>query len=373
MPINRPLNIGVVCGEHSGDRLGAGLINEIKKNSEVNLYGVGGPKLEELGVNSEFNFSEINVMGFVQPLMNYRKLKNLRNSLIETFINKKIDLFIGIDSPDFNMGIHKALKKKNINKNIQVVSPSVWGWRQNRIKSIQANIDLTLCLFNFEDNFYKKEGHKSFHLGHPFFTLNKIDRVDVLKKYNLDEDKKYLSVLPGSRASELQDMLPVYKEFIKEHSQENNEYLYLIPAADKKLMEVLKKSFHESNLPVLIKENSMREFLSISELSIVTSGTASLESAVLGCPPIICYKTNFINYSIISRMLKVDNIGLPNLLLDNRYFVELLQNDFNKKNIKNAIKETLLLKENSETIAESLKEMLKGRGYSDAARELTLI
>ena len=180
-------------------------------------------------------------------------------------------------------------------------------------------------------------------------------------------------MLPGSRASELQDMLPVYKEFIKEHSQENNEYLYLIPAADKKLMEVLKKSFHESNLPVLIKENSMREFLSISELSIVTSGTASLESAVLGCPPIICYKTNFINYSIISRMLKVDNIGLPNLLLDNRYFVELLQNDFNKKNIKNAIKETLLLKENSETIAESLKEMLKGRGYSDAARELTLI
>ena len=90
MPINRPLNIGVVCGEHSGDRLGAGLINEIKKNSEVNLYGVGGPKLEELGVNSEFNFSEINVMGFVQPLMNYRKLKNLRNSLIETLICEKL-------------------------------------------------------------------------------------------------------------------------------------------------------------------------------------------------------------------------------------------------------------------------------------------
>ena len=373
MPTNRPLNIGVVCGEHSGDRLGAGLIKEIKKNSDVNLFGVGGPKLEELGVNSEFNFSEINVMGFVQPLLKYRKLKNLRNSLIETFINKKIDLFIGIDSPDFNMGIHKALKKQHVSKNIQVVSPSVWGWRQNRIKSIQANIDLTLCLFNFEDNFYKKEGHKSFHLGHPFYSLNKIDRIDVLKKYNFAEDKKYISVLPGSRVSELQDMLPIYKEFIQEHSQENNDYLYLIPAADKKLMKVLVKSFHASNLPVIIKENSMHEFLSISELSIVTSGTASLESAVLGCSPIICYKTNFINYSIISRMLKVDNIGLPNLLLGDRYFIELLQNDFNKQNIKNAIKETLLLKENSENIAESLKEMLKGRGYSDAARELTLI
>jgi lipid-A-disaccharide synthase len=110
---------------------------------------------------------------------------------------------------------------------------------------------------------------------------------------------------------------------------------------------------------VVIKENAMKEFLSISELSIVTSGTATLESAILECPPIICYKTNFINYSIISRMLKVNNIGLPNLLLGKSYFVELLQNNFTKENIKEAIKETLLLKESPADIAETLREMLK--------------
>ena len=162
------LNIGIVCGEHSGDRLGADLITEIKQTFQVNLYGVGGPKLEALGIKSEFNFSELNIMGLIDPLINYRKLTKLRKNLINLFIDKNIDFFIGIDSPDFNMGLHKALKKNHTNKNIQVVSPSVWAWRQNRIKSIQDNIDLTLCLFNFEDNYYKKVGHKSLHVGHPF-------------------------------------------------------------------------------------------------------------------------------------------------------------------------------------------------------------
>ena len=146
MPTNKYLNIGIVCGEHSGDRLGAGIIKEIKKDSEINLYGIGGPKLEELGFKSEFDFSEINMMGLIQPLMNYRKLTSLRSALIKLFLDKEIDIFIGIDSPDFNMGIHKALKRNHDNKNIQVVSPSVWGWRQNRVKSINAYIDLTLCL-----------------------------------------------------------------------------------------------------------------------------------------------------------------------------------------------------------------------------------
>ena len=367
------LNIGVVCGEHSGDRLGAGLIKEIKETSEINLYGIGGPKLEGLGFKSEFDFSEINVMGLVQPLLNYRKLNNLRKSLIKLFIEKKIDLFIGIDSPDFNMGIHQALRRTHDNKNIQIVSPSVWGWRQNRIKSIQTNIDSTLCLFNFEDKFYKEVGHKSIHLGHPFAELNKFSKDMVLNKYSLEDTKKYISVIPGSRESEIKYMLRTYIEFIKDHSRKNKDHVYLIPAADNRLMESIKKLFNVHDLPVIIKENAMQEFLSISELSIVTSGTASLESAVLECPTIICYKTNFINYSIISRMLKVDNIGLPNLLLGKRYYVELLQNNFTKDNINKALNETLLLKENSQNIAESLRVMLRGIGYSQAAKELNLI
>jgi len=192
-----------------------------------------------------------------------------------------------------------------------------------------------------------------------------------LKKYNLQEDKKYISVIPGSRESEIKYMLPTYIEFIKEHSQKNKDYIYLIPAADKRLLDSINKLLNKLKLPVVIKQDAMQEFLSISELSIVTSGTASLESAILECPTIICYKTNFINYSIISRMLRVDNIGLPNILLGDRYFVELLQNNFTKENISKALKDTLLLKEDSQNIAKSLKDMLKGSGFLKAAEVIS--
>ena len=373
MTQNHPLKIGIVCGEHSGDRLGAELITELKRTHDLDLFGVGGPKLEALGVRSLFDFSEINIMGLIDPLINYRKLSKLRESLIKIFTEEKIDFFIGIDSPDFNIGIHKALKTNLTNKNIQIVSPSVWGWRQNRIKSIKKYIDLTMCLFDFEHNFYIDHNHKSIHLGHPFSNLNKIDREITLHNKNLSSNKKYISIVPGSRKSEIQNMFPTYVEFMKKFSEKNKDHIFLIPVADNKTMNLVQKLSNDLNANAVIEQNSMKEFLSISEFSVVTSGTATLESAILGCPPIICYKTNFLNYAIISRMLKVDNIGLPNLLLQKRHFSELLQNECTKESIYNASRDILLLKEDSENIANTLKAKLQGVGFENAAKELFLI
>ena len=373
MTQNHPLKIGIVCGEHSGDRLGAELITELKKTHDLNLYGVGGPKLEALGVSSLFNFSEINIMGLIDPLVNYRKLSQLRKSLIKIFTKEKIDFFIGIDSPDFNIGIHKALKTNHINKNIQIVSPSVWGWRQNRINPIKKYIDLTMCLFDFEHNFYKDHDHKSIHLGHPFSYLNKIDREIALHNKNLSSDKKYISIVPGSRKSEIQNMFPTYVEFMKKFSEKNKDHIFLIPVADNKTIELIQKFSKDLPPNFVIEQNSMNEFLSVSEFSVVTSGTATLESAILGCPTIICYKTNFFNYAIISRMLKVDNIGLPNLLLGKRYFDELLQNECTKESIYNASMDVSLLKEDSENIANILRAKLQGIGFENAAKEIFLV
>ena len=370
MTQNKSLNIGIVCGEHSGDTLGAGIIQEIKKYSNVNLFGVGGPKLEELGVKSKFDFSELQIMGLIDPLLNLRKLRRLRNDLIKFFIDKEIDLFIGIDSPDFNMGIHKALKRKYNNKNIQVVSPSVWVWRQNRIKSIQAFIDLTVCLFDFEDIYYKKVNHNSIHLGHPFSNVKKVEKQEVFNKYNLDHNNKFISILPGSRESEIKYMLPLYLDFTTNHSNNNHEYVYLIPAVDNNLIESINNLIPNSDLPILIKENAIQDFLSISEFSITTSGTATLESAVLGCPPIICYKTNFINFSIISRMMKIKNIGLPNILLKKDYYPELVQGNCTLSNIKQAVKDIPKLVEESSENAELLKSILRGEGFSNTAQKI---
>jgi lipid-A-disaccharide synthase len=209
------------------------------------------------------------------------------------------------------------------------------------------------------------------HLGHPFSNLYKEDYQEVVNKYNLNKAKHFISLLPGSRKSEVKYMLPTFIEFIKDHSMNNKDYFYLLPVADNELLPLINQSFQDLDLPILIRKNAMKDFLSVSELSIATSGTATLESAILECPPVICYKTNFLNYSIISRMLKIENIGLPNLLLSKRYYKELLQKDFNKENILKSVTETKSLISESLENANKLRNMLKGNGYYEATKSIS--
>ncbi len=354
------IKVGVVAGEQSGDRLGAQIISGIKNTHKVELFGVGGPKIINQGLNPIFNFEKLHVMGLIEPLLNYRQLKNLQRELINLFLKEEIDYFLGIDSPDFNIGIHKALKSNGKSKNIQVVSPSVWGWREGRIKHIKNYIDLTMCLFNFEDSFYKKKGLPSIHLGHPFSDLYASSREKVIQKYSLDSQKQFVAILPGSRKSEIRDLLPTYIDFIKIHSKENENFEYLIPASDQKILELI-TSYIPSSLPIRVETKSAKDFLSISKFSIVTSGTATLESAILGVFPIICYKTNPINYFIISRMLKVDNVGLPNLLLGRRKFPELIQRNCNPISINVASKAI----EDMRSVSAQLRKLLIGKTEED--------
>lgn len=366
---NEAIKIGIVAGEHSGDRLGAGIIRALKSSVNVELYGVGGPELSAEGLNSEFNFKKLQVMGLIEPLMNYRELSNLRKDLIKLFLENEIDYFIGVDSPDFNMAIHKKMKIKNSAKNIQLVSPSVWVWRQGRIKSIQKYIDLTICLFSFEHDFFQKRNLHSIHLGHPFATLKKIDKDEVIKSFNLDKDKKYISILPGSRRSELKNMLPTFINFMQIHSKKYPDYNYLIPAADSQSKEFIEDSIPD-DIPFSIGVNCSKEFLSISDFSVVTSGTATLEAAVLGCSPIICYKTNAINYSIISRMLKVKHVGLPNLLLNSRIYPELIQKDCSADSILIEA-ETMQNNRADNDHERRIRDLLSGIGFEEAAYKIT--
>lgn len=358
MSLEKPIiKVGIVAGEYSGDRLGAKIISGLKKTHDVQLYGVGGPKLSQEGLKSIFDYSKLHVMGLIEPLLRLRQLKKLQKKLINLFITNNIDYFIGIDSPDFNIIIHKMLKQKKICKNIQVVSPSVWGWRENRIKNIKRYIDLTMCLFNFEHKYYKNKNLPSIHIGHPFSELFQDEPQAVFKKYNLDSQKKYISILPGSRPSEVKYLLPTYIEFINLHSTNNPDYEYLIPASDQRILETINNLVPKS-LPVKIEIDSAREFLSISNHSVVTSGTATLEAAILGACPVICYRTSPINYFIISRMLKIDDVGLPNLLLGSRKFPELIQNQCNPHKILNALESTD--NEYLNSLSDELRSLLVG-------------
>ena len=371
MSLQKPIiKVGIVAGEYSGDRLGAKIISGLKKTHHVELYGVGGPKIIQEGLSSIFDFSKLHVMGLIEPLIKYRQLRQLQKKLINLFIENDIDYFIGIDSPDFNISIHKILKQKDISKNIQVVSPSVWGWREGRIKNIKRYIDLTMCLFKFECNFYDQKNMQSFFLGHPFSQLKPGKIHEAISKYGLDSSNSFISILPGSRESEISQLMPVYVEAAKKLSEMNPNAFFLVPAANKKLAEMIESTKGMKDIPHIIAVDAAQDFLTLSPISIVTSGTASLEASVLGSVPIICYKTNFFNYAILSRLVKTPFVGLPNLLLQAHVFPELIQNDLTPDSIVNSFLKISSDPTQYQMHLSNMNESMQGEGFEAAAEAI---
>ena len=372
--VKERLKVGIIAAEHSSDRLGAKIIESLQDIFEIDLYGLGGPEVTSCGVTTPvgIDYQDLHVMGLIDPLINLPKLLSIRKKLSKLFISTDIDIFIGVDSPDFNMFFHKKLKPKNI-KTIQVVSPSVWGWRENRIHSIQAYVDLTMCLFKFECDFYNEKNMQSFFLGHPFSQLKPKHSDKTISKYSLDDSKEFIGILPGSRESEISQLMPVYIEAAKKLFQINPNSYFLIPAANKKLAEMIKLTKGIEEIPFKLSIDSAQDFLSLSSISIVTSGTASLEAAVLGSVPIICYKTNTLNYAILSRLVKTPFVGLPNLLLQEHVFPELIQNNLTPDLIVRSFSNISSEPEQYQTYLSKINDSMRGKGFEAAANAISLL
>ena len=368
----KKLKIGIIAAEHSGDRLGANLITSMKDLYEIELFGLGGPQVTKLGIFTpdNINYQDLQVMGLIDPLLNLPKLLTIRKTLFKLFLHQGIDMFIGVDSPDFNMFFHKKLKKIQA-KTIQVVSPSVWGWRENRIHAIESHIDLTMCLFRFEHDYYKEKNINSFFLGHPFRSLQPSSLPHVLNQYNLDSSRDFISMMPGSRKSEVLQMMPIFSDAAQKIYESNPSAFFLIPAANDELAAIIQPMLDLSGLNYKLSTSSAaRDFLSISKVAIVTSGTASLEAAALGSLPIICYKTNVLNYAILSRMIKTPFIGLPNLLLQKHLFPELVQHALTADAVYTHYHQLSSDSLEYEPHLKSMKLAMEGEGFPEAARLL---
>tara|TARA_B110000008_G_C16931172_1_gene548720 strand:- start:403 stop:1524 length:1122 start_codon:yes stop_codon:yes gene_type:complete len=368
---NKKLKIGIIAAEHSGDRLGADLLGAIQNHYEVEIFGLGGPEVTSLGISTPdgIHYQDLQVMGLTDPLLKLPKLLSIRKKISALFAQQKIDIFIGVDSPDFNMFFHKKLKGLGI-KTVQVVSPSVWGWRENRIKAIGLYIDLTMCLFQFEHDFYLKKGMNSFFLGHPFSDLKPSATKNVLEKYQLNRSKDFICILPGSRKSEILHMMPIFIQAAERIFENNGNAFFLIPAANTELKALIQNSLEQTKLNYQLTSSAAKDYLSISKISIVTSGTASLEAAVLGSLPIICYKTNPFNYAILSRMLKTPFIGLPNLLLQQHVFPELVQYELNPEAIVHHYENLSLDPHKYQSQIAEMNTAMQGKGFEEAAHLL---
>ena len=365
------IKIGIIAAEHSGDRLGAKLIESLKAVYEVELFGLAGPEVSAHSIftPSTMNYQDLHVMGLIDPLLNLPKLLSLRKRLLNLFVAKDIDIFVGVDSPDFNMFFHKRLGQKQI-KTVQVVSPSVWGWRENRIKDIESHVDLTMCLFKVECNFYASKNMNSFFLGHPFSKLQMGDKNAILSKHGLEDSKDFVSILPGSRRSEISQLMPIYIQSAKKLLEVNPNIFFLIPAANSELADAIASHQDINQIPHSLATEAAQDFLSISTISIVTSGTASLEAAVLGSVPIICYKTNAFNYAILSRMVKTPFIGLPNLLLQEHVFPELIQQDLSVDAIVSSYSEISSKPQRYQSHLAAMNDSMNGEGFTAAAQAI---
>ena len=365
------LKVGIIAAEHSSDRLGAKIIESLQDIFEIDLYGLGGPEVNAnpIVTPNGIDYRDLHVMGLIDPLIKLPRILLNRRKLLKLFISNNVDIFIGVDSPDFNIFFHKKLKSNNV-KTIQIVSPSVWGWRENRIKAIEANIDLTMCLFKFECDFYSKKNMQSFFLGHPFSQIKPKNIGAIIKSHSLEASKNFISILPGSRASEISELMPVYIAAAKKLLNQDPNAYFLIPAANKKLATMIESIKGINEIPYTLSLNSAQDFLSISPISIVTSGTATLEAAVLGSSPIICYKTNKLNYAILSRLISTPFVGLPNLLLQKPIFPELIQYDLTPDSIVKSYSKIFSMPEQYQSHLCEINDAISGKGFDNAAKAI---
>lgn len=327
-----PLIIGVVVGEASGDLLGAGLMRSLKQHfPDAVFQGIGGPKMLAEGFESLFPQDRLAVMGLVEPLARLPELLKIRRSLRQHFLRHRPCVFIGIDSPDFNLDLELSLRKQGI-KTVHYVSPSVWAWRQGRIKKIARAVDLMLTLLPFEADFYRANNVPVAYVGHPLadeipLQPNPVAAIEALQLADSVKGKKIVALLPGSRATEVSRMGPLFWQVAEYCAAKQKNLLFLVPSANVARHQQLEEQLRElsSDLPIRLIEGQSHKVMEAADVVVMASGTTTLEAMLLKRPMIIAYKVAALTYALLTRLVKVQFIGLPNLLANRAVVPEFIQ------------------------------------------------
>jgi lipid-A-disaccharide synthase len=323
------MRIAIVAGESSGDLLGATLIGSIKKYCpDARFEGVGGQHMLARGFVSHHPIETLSVMGLVEPLKRLPALLAIKKDLVQRYLDDPPDVFVGIDSPDFNHRIELPLKKAGV-PTVHYVSPSVWAWRQGRVKGIRKAVDLMLCLLPFEADFYEKESVPVKFVGHPMADEIPIE-IEVAPDEELDKiytkADECLALLPGSRLAEIERIAPVFLQTADQLLEENPGLHVLIPAAHLKAERLLNTLVGRRDR-VHVIAGKTRQILARSNNALVASGTATLEALLMKCPMVVAYKADWFSWFIGSRMVKCEHVSLANLIAGEKLVEERLQEE----------------------------------------------
>lgn len=325
------MKIGIVTGELSGDLLGASLINALREHyPDLTVSGIGGPALIAAGCQSLYDIESLSLMGIVEPLLHIAELLQIRRGLYQHFLKERPDIFIGIDSPDFNLGLEFKLRQANIPV-VHYVSPSVWAWRKKRIFKIAKAVDLMLTLFPFETEIYKENNIPVRFVGHPLADQIPLvpDKSAARERLGLDLNKQYIAILPGSRRTEIKYLAELYIAAAHRIWKLRPHIEFITSAANANRNKDFKSMWRKlvPQMPMQFFENCSHDVMQAADVVLVTSGTATLETMLYKRPMVIAFRTGTVSYQIARHLVKVPFIGLPNLLAKEKLVPEFIQKD----------------------------------------------
>jgi lipid-A-disaccharide synthase len=337
--------VGIVAGEASGDILGAGLIRALREHyPDLQVEGIGGALMEAEGCRSFFAQDRLAVMGLIEPLKRLPELLRIRRYLREYFLANPPDVFVGIDSPDFNLSLEESLRKAGI-KTVHYVSPSVWAWRQGRIKKIAHAVDLVLTLFPFEEKFYQDHASsypnlRAVCVGHPLADSIPMqsDSAAARTALAIPLTSPVVALLPGSRAGEVERMGRLFFDVARWCIAQKKALLFVVPAANRaRKMQLQTMLANYPELAVQLVDGKSQLCMAASDVVLMASGTTTLEAMLLKKPMVVAYKMAKLSYAIISRLLKVPYVSLPNLLANKKLVPEFLQETATVENLGQAL------------------------------------
>ncbi len=348
------MRVALIAGEPSGDYLGGGLIQALRQHfPEASFEGIGGQHMTDAGLHSYYPLHELSVMGLVEVLRHLPRLLAIRRALKRRWLESPPDVFIGVDAPDFNLGLARFLRKAGI-PTVQYVSPTVWAWREGRIRSIRQAVDRVLCIYPFEHDFYRQRGVPSRFVGHPLADdiPLEVDHQGARQKLGLTADQSLVALLPGSRTAEVDHLLPLFLEVASRVIQSHPATHFAIPAAtstlEHRIRDILKD---HASLPVSVSTRGAHSALAAADAGLIASGTATLEAMLLGCPSLMAYRVNWMTAAIGRRVIRVPYFAMPNLMAGEMIMPEYVQE-----------------KATPEALAVALRKLLDDRGQRQVIR-----
>jgi lipid-A-disaccharide synthase len=333
--------IGIVAGEASGDLLGAELIGAVRaRNPAIRFVGIAGPKMLAAGCESLVPQEKLALRGFVEVVAHLPELVRIRRALGAELLRRRVPLFIGIDAPDFNLGLERRLKSRGM-RTIHYVSPSVWAWRRERVAGIARAADRLLALFPFEPALYRDAGLAVDFVGHPLArdAATPASRREARETFKLKPATPVFALLPGSRASEVDMHAALLLRAARLVAEARADAQFLMPLASRATREQMRQAIHDEDaegLAITLMYGHADDALRAADVALVASGTATLEAALARCPHAIYYKVAPLTARIVARKLLLPYVGLPNVIAGRFVVPEFLQDDATPANLARA-------------------------------------